>query len=66
MGYRLRYEEKRAGAVRTERFDTEAEALVRARELLEMDADCAAAIFDEDGDTVAGVRLQLKLGYPVD
>ena len=66
MSYRLRYEERRPGAVRTERFGTEAEALARARELLEADADRAVAIFDEDGDSVAGVRLQLKLGYPVD
>jgi hypothetical protein len=66
MSYRLRYEDGRSGTPRSESFGTEAEALARAREVLETDADCAAAIVDEAGEAVAGVRLQLKLGYPVD
>src|SRR5436190_1265958 len=49
-------------ASRTETFDTEPEALIRARELIE-DGDCyAVAIRDDSGEVLGGIRLQLKLG----
>jgi hypothetical protein len=47
---------------RTETFDTEPEALIRARELI-VDGDCyAVAISDDSGEVLGGIRLQLKLG----
>ena len=49
--------------VQVERFSTEHEALNRARQLIEEDETTAVAICDTDGNQLAGVRLQLKLGY---
>lgn len=72
MGYRIFYGDAWAvsrpdrhldGRVRMERFSTEHEALNRARELIEADDGTAVAICDAAGNTLAGVRLELKLGY---
>jgi hypothetical protein len=52
--------------VQVERFSTEYEALNRARQLLEEDAATAVAVCDAAGNQLAGVRLQLKLGYYCD
>ena len=52
--------------VQVERFSTEHEALNRARQLLEEDETTAVAICDTDGNQLAGVRLQLKLGHYTD
>ena len=52
--------------VQVERFSTEHEALNRARELFEKDETIAVAICDAAGNQLAGVRLQLKLGYYCD
>jgi hypothetical protein len=50
-------------APQIETFETEPEALGRARELLEQ-GDChAVAVLDEAGDVLGGIRLQLKLGF---
>jgi hypothetical protein len=70
MTYRLCYEDKTAtgndGALRIERFDSEAAALTRARALLDENEDYTITILDEAGEVACGVRLQLKLGYRVD
>jgi pantothenate synthetase len=52
--------------VRVERFSTEHEALNRARQLFEEDDTIAVAICDTAGNQLAGVRLQLRLGYYCD
>jgi len=52
--------------VRSERFSTEHEALMRARELLDEDVSTAVAVSDRAGNLVSGVRLQLRLGYTSD
>jgi hypothetical protein len=52
--------------VRSERFSTEHEALMRARELIEEDASAVVAISDRAGNLLSGVRLQLRLGYTGD
>ena len=52
--------------VRLERFSTEHEALMRARELLEEDACTVVAVCDRAGNQLHGVRLQLRLGYTCD
>ena len=47
----------------TETFETEHEALNRARQLLD-DADVrAVSVADDRGDVLGGIRLQLKLGF---
>jgi len=69
MAYRISYDDKLPAtnrrpenASRIETFDTEPEALIRARELLE-DRDCyAVAICDDSGEVLGGICLQLKLG----
>jgi hypothetical protein len=71
MAYRISYDDKLPNsatnrrpedASRMETFDTEQEALIRARELIE-DGDCyAVAICDDSGEVLGGIRLQLKLG----
>lgn len=48
--------------VRSERFSTEHEALMRARELLEEDVSTVVAICDRTGNLLSGVCLQLRLG----
>jgi hypothetical protein len=50
-------------AARTETFRSESEALTRARELINTGDHHAVVIFDSSGNTLAGVRLQLKLGF---
>jgi hypothetical protein len=60
MANRDRHQDDR---VRVERFSTEHEALNRARQLLDDDETIAVAICDAAGNQLAGVRLQLKLGY---
>jgi hypothetical protein len=64
MSYRISYEDGWAetGATRTEYFRTEYEALHRARELVESGVHHGVSVFDSGGATLAGVRLQLKLG----
>ena len=52
--------------IRSERFSTEHEALMRARELLEDDLSTAVAVTDRAGNLLSGVRLQLRLGYTCD
>jgi len=52
--------------IRSERFSTEHEALMRARELLEEDLSTAVAVTDRAGNLLSGVRLQLRLGYTCD
>jgi hypothetical protein len=47
----------------TETFETEREALNRARELLEDGEVHAVAVVDDSGNVLGGVRLQLKLGF---
>ena len=49
-------------AVRTETYRTERDALTRARELIDTGDHHAIAICDSSGNTLCGVRLQLKLG----
>jgi hypothetical protein len=49
--------------VRSERFSTEHEALMRARELIEEDASAVVAVSDRSGNMLSGVCLQLRLGY---
>jgi hypothetical protein len=70
MMYRISYEDGWAaatdiavrGAERTEYFRTEHEALHRARELIESGLHHGVSVYDGDGNALAGVRLQLKLG----
>ena len=52
--------------VHFERFSTEHEALMRARELLEEDVSTVVAVCDRAGNLLSGVRLQLRLGYTCD
>jgi len=72
MAYRIFYDAKIpvfAGnmrcedAPRTEIFDTEQEALQRARELIEEGDWHAVAVSDDSGELLGGIRLQLKLGF---
>ncbi|MBV9017955.1 MAG: hypothetical protein JO058_20080 [Alphaproteobacteria bacterium] len=44
-------------------FETEHEALNRARDLIERGEVHAVAVFDDCGNMLGGVRLQLKLGF---
>jgi hypothetical protein len=47
---------------RTETYETEREALKRARELLDDGDHGAVVLCDGRGNTLGGIRLQLKLG----
>lgn len=49
--------------VQIERFSTEHEALNRARELIDDDLTTVVAICDAAGNQLAGLRLQLRLGF---
>ena len=49
--------------VRSERFSTEHEALTRARELLDEDMTTVVSICDAAGNHLAGLPLQLRLGF---
>jgi hypothetical protein len=48
-------------AARTETFGSEAEALHRARELID-DGEHRVVVSDASGNALGGIRLQLKLG----
>ena len=63
MGQRDRHLDER---VCSERFSTEHEALLRARELIEEDVSTVVAVSDRAGNLLHGVRLQLRLGYTCD
>lgn len=54
---------RREDASRVESFLTEREALNRARQLLDEGDHHGVAVCDGSGDVIAGVRLQLKLGF---
>jgi hypothetical protein len=70
MSYRIIYNETtsraqtewRQGAVWTEEFATEHQALGRARELLETGQHQGVALHDHTGNELFGVRLQWRLG----
>jgi hypothetical protein len=63
MTYRIIYSETpTVPATSTEEFLREHEALGRARELLEAGEHHCVAVDDGSGNTLHGVRLQLKLG----
>ena len=70
MSYRIIYNETtlraqpewRQGAVWTEEFPTEHQALGRARELLETGQHDGVALHDHTGNELYGVRLQWRLG----
>jgi hypothetical protein len=72
MSYRISYDDTMPLAIKkwrdqegacTETFETEHEALSRARELLDDDKVHAVAVAGEDGAVLGGIRLQLKLGF---
>jgi len=75
MTYRISYDDtvpvsikkwRNEDNARTETFDTEHEALNRARELLD-DADCrAVSVCDDRGTVLGGIRLQLRLGFTLE
>ena len=70
MAFRISYDDKLAvryregaNAPQIETFETEREALSRARELMD-EGDCHdVAVLDESGEVIGGIRLQLKLGF---
>lgn len=68
MAYRISYEDKVvvSAAPRIETFDTEKEALKRARELLDENSCQTVAVHDDAGEVLGGIRLQLKLGFTSD
>lgn len=70
MPFRLSYEDKLAVRYRNgakapqiETFETEPEALSRARELIDEGNCHDVAVLDESGEVIGGIRLQLKLGF---
>ena len=71
MSYRISYDDAIPLSIRkwrdqdgayTETFETEQEALNRARELLDDGDVHAVAVCDDSGSVLGGIRLQLKLG----
>jgi hypothetical protein len=75
MIYRISYSDGSAGASKrtrkaktglVEEYRTEREALGRARELLEAGEHDGVLVRDDSGNVLCGVRLQLKLGFPVE
>lgn len=71
MTYRVFYDDETPISVkkwrnedlsRTETFLTEHEALKRARQLLDEGDHHAVTLRDSSGNTLGGIRLQLKLG----
>ncbi|HEV8032367.1 MAG TPA: hypothetical protein VGP42_15250 [Stellaceae bacterium] len=75
MAYRISYEDNATIADKQwrndnptgiETFETEQEALKRARELIEEGACRAVAVCDDSGEVLGGIRLQLKLGFTVE
>jgi hypothetical protein len=74
MTYRISYEDGWAGTngapgyhgvTRTEYFRTEHEALKRARTLLDRYHQ-GVVVHDSSGGVLAGIKLQSRLGVPVD
>jgi hypothetical protein len=72
MTYRISYDDTMPLSIKkwrdqepayTETFETEHEALNRARELLDDSDIRAVSVSDDRGDVLGGVRLQLKLGF---
>lgn len=72
MTYRIFYDDgvpmsvkkwRNKDIARSETFPTEHEALNRARELLDDGDHHAVVVSDSSGNTLGGVRLQLKLGH---
>jgi len=72
MSYRISYYETMPASLNKgcdqkgcyiEMFETEHEALNRARDLIERGEVHAVAVFDDCGNMLGGVRLQLKLGF---
>ena len=72
MTYRLSYDDgvpisvkkwHNEEAARTETFRTEHEALKRARQLLDDGDHHAVVVYDSSGNTLGGIRLQLKPGF---
>ena len=72
MSYRISYDDgapvsvkrwRNDDAVRTETFRTEQEALYRARQLLDNGDHHAVVVCDGAGNTLGGIRLQLRLGF---
>ena len=72
MTYRLSYDDgvpisvkkwRNESAARTETFGTEREALKRAAQLLNDGDHHAIVVSDSSGNTLGGIRLQLKLGF---
>jgi hypothetical protein len=59
---RAKAEDWRRGAVWTEEFATEHQALDRAGELLEAGEHHGVAMHDHSGNEISGVRLQWRLG----
>jgi hypothetical protein len=72
MSYRISYDDTMPLSIKkwrdqehayTETFETEHEALNRARELLDDSDVRTVSVADERGDVLGGIRLQLKLGF---
>ena len=72
MTYRISYDDGAPISVkqwrgqetpRTETFPSEQAALKRARQLLDTGLHHSIVVSDSAGNTLGGVRLQLKLGY---
>ena len=72
MGYRISYDDTMPLSIKkwrnqerayTETFETEHEALNRARELLDDSDIRAVSVADDQGTVIGGIRLQLKLGF---
>jgi hypothetical protein len=74
MTYRISYDDGPSGAPmsgqeaatrRMEEYQTEREALGRVRQLIEAGEHDGVSVRDGAGNVLCGVRLQLKLGFPV-
>jgi hypothetical protein len=74
MTYRISYRDglaamngagRRKAGTRTEYFPTEQEALARARQLIEAGEHHTVSVYDDCGDVLAGIRLQLRLGASI-
>ena len=75
MTYQISYNDRPSGASigerqpggewRIEEYRTEGEALGRVCELLEAGEHDGVSVHDGSGNILCGVRLQLKLGFPV-
>lgn len=72
MSYQISYDDgapisvkkwRNNDAGRTETFDSEHEALHRARQLLDNGDHHAVVVCDGAGNTLGGIRLLLRLGF---